>query len=160
MFGPTLIDLNLVKFRYYPFVISLDKCNENFNVLSICNSNQKWNNETCQCGCNSYCTSRKDYSWNPSTCICENRKYLKSIADASVIAFDEIISAMDIISTKITIATNVSINFDDKKVKYKNDCNILHTVLLVIIFLLKITIICYHYAKHSSKQKGINALTK
>ena len=65
---------------------------------------------------------------------------------------------MDILSTKKTntIATNVkstaSINCQSKKVR---DCYILHTALLVIILILMITIIFYHYAK----QKCINALT-
>ena len=47
---------------------------------------------------------------------------------------------MDIASTKITntIVTNVSINCHNKKVRYKVDCYILHTVLVVIILLLKI----------------------
>ena len=47
---------------------------------------------------------------------------------------------MDIASTKITntIATNVSINCHNKKVRYKVDCYILHIVLVVIILLLKI----------------------
>ena len=72
---------------------------------------------------------------------------------------------MDTISTKMTntVGTNatsaVSINFHSEKVRYKIDCYILHTVLLLIILLLVITIICYHYAKHRSKQKGIDALT-
>ena len=57
-----------------------------------------------------------------------------------------------------TIVTNVSIDSDDKKVRYKIDCYVLHTVLLVIILLLIITIICYNYAKHRSKQKGVDAL--
>ena len=39
---------------------------------------------------------------NPSTCICKNVKYMKSIADSSVIERDEITSVMDIVSTKIT----------------------------------------------------------
>ena len=78
-----------------------------------------------------------------------------------MIACDEILSVMDIASTKITntIAKNVSINSDDKKVRYKIDCYILHAVLLVIILLLIITVICYHFAKHRSKQKGNDALT-
>ena len=68
------------------------------------------------------------------------------------------ISVMDIVSRKKTnnIATNVSVNCQSKKVR---DCYILHTVLLVTILLLIITIICYHYAKHRSKQKDINVLT-
>ena len=54
---------------------------------------------------------------------------------------------MDIVSTKVknTIATIVSINFDDKKVRDKIDCYIFHTVLLSIILLLIITIIRCHY---------------
>ena len=74
---------------------------------------------------------------------------------------DEIIIAMDNVSTKKTntiatktnnIATNVtstaSINCHGKNVR---DCYISHTVLLVIILPLIITIICHHY----TKQKGI-----
>ena len=85
-------------------------------------------------------------------------KYLKSIADTSVIECDELITVMDIISTKKTntIGTNVmstaSINCHSKKVR---DCYILHTVLLVIILLLIITIICCHYIK----QKSVDELT-
>ena len=41
-----------------------------------------------KCECNNYRKCKKDYSWNPSTFICENDKYLKSIADTSVIEFD------------------------------------------------------------------------
>ena len=52
-----------------------------------------------------------------------------------------------------TIATNVSINSDDKKLGFKIDCYILHTVLLLIILLLIITIICYHYVKHKGQKK-------
>ena len=67
-----------------------------------------------------------------------------------MIEYDEIITVMDIVSTKKTnaIATNfpstVSINCHSEKVA---DCYIWHTVLLVIILLLIITIIYYHYAK-------------
>ena len=42
---------------------------------TTCNSNKKWNNEKCQCGCEKYCTCAKSYSWNRSTSICENRNY-------------------------------------------------------------------------------------
>ena len=44
-------------------------------------------------------TCKKYYSWNPSTCICENRWYWKYIVDDSVIACDEIIYFMNIVST-------------------------------------------------------------
>ena len=126
-----------------------------------CNSNQKQSSETCPCECKNYHKCKKDYSWNPSTCICENSKYLKSMADTSVITCDEIISVMKIVSTKMTntIGTNVTKNCRSQKVRYKFYCYILHTVLLGIILLLIITIICYHYAKHRSKQKSIDVLT-
>ena len=78
----------------------------------------------------------------------------KSTGDISVITCYEFIHVMDIVSTKVTntIATNVSIHSDSKKVRYKLDCYIVHTVLLVIILLLIVFIICYLYAKHRSKQ--------
>ena len=68
---------------------------------------------------------------------------------------------MDIASIKITntIATNVTKNCHSKKVRYKFDCSILHRVLLAIILLLIITSVCYCYAKHRSKQKGLDELT-
>ena len=46
--------------------------------------------------------------------------------------------------TKMTniIPTNVSTNSDGKKVRYKIDCHILHTVFLVIILIFIISIIC------------------
>ena len=31
---PTLFDMNSVKLKYYPFMISMDKCAGSFNVLS------------------------------------------------------------------------------------------------------------------------------
>ena len=116
--------------------ISCD-CKCKFNS-TICNSNQKWNNKTCQCECKNYRTCKKDYGWNPSTCICENNKYLKSIANTSMIECDEVIIIVDNVSTKKrnTIATNVtstaSINCHSKK---ERDCYILHTVLVAIILL-------------------------
>ena len=99
--------------------ISCD-CNCKFNSTT-CNLNQKWNNKACQCECKNYRTCKKDYSWNPSIRICEYSKHLKSIADTSVIMCVEVISVMDIVSTKRTntVATNIWINCDNKKVRYK-----------------------------------------
>ena len=34
MVRPTLIDLNPVEYKYYPFMISLDKCSGSANFLS------------------------------------------------------------------------------------------------------------------------------
>ena len=62
------------------------KCKVN---STVCNSNQKWNNKTCQCEYKNYCTCKKDHSWNPGTCNCENSKYLKI---TSVTECDGIIS--------------------------------------------------------------------
>ena len=132
MIRPTITDMNPVELKYYPFMISLNKCTGIFNVLSqkicvpketkdinvktfnmitnknedkaitehiscdskfkfnstMCNSSQKWNNETCQCQCKSYHNCKKYYSWNPSTCICEYSKYLKSTVDTLVAECD------------------------------------------------------------------------
>ena len=105
-------------------------CKWKFNSTT-CNSNKKLNNETCQCECKNYHACKKGYFWKPSTCICENNKYLISIVDTSLIKCDEIVSVVDIVSTKITnvVATNVSINSDDRKGRYKNDCYILHSFI-------------------------------
>ena len=98
-------------------------CKWKFNSAT-CNSKQKWNNETCQRECKNYVQNY--YGQNPSTCICENGKYLKSITDTSVIAYDEIMYVMDIVSTNMTntITTNatstVSINCHNKKVRYES----------------------------------------
>ena len=55
-----------------------------------------------------------------------------------------------------TVTSTVSINSDDTKVRYKLNCYILHTFLLVTRLLFMITISCYHYAKHRSKQKNVD----
>ena len=71
---------------------------------------------------------------------------------------------MDIVSTNVTnaiptsVTSTVSINYDDKKVRYKMDCYILCTVLLMIILLFIIAITCDHYTKHRSKLKNVNVL--
>ena len=104
--------------------ISCD-CKCKFNSTT-CNSNQKWNNRICQCECKNYRRCKKNYSWDPGRCICDNSKYLKSIADTSVIECDEIIFAMNIVSTKManTLATNVTKHCHSKNVRYKFDCYI------------------------------------
>ena len=111
----------------------------------------------------------KDYISNPPTCSCENSKYVGSIIDDPMITCDEIINAANSVSTNVsanlmsTVSTNIvsnaSVNFHNKKVRYKMDFYILHTILLVLLLLFIITIICYHYAKHRSKQKNIGTLT-
>ena len=109
------------------------------------NSNQKWNNKTCEGEYKTYRECKKYYSWNSITCISDNSMYLKRITDTSVIACDEIISVMDFVSIKMTttIVTYLSINCQTKNVR---DCYIFHTVLLAIILLLTIFIICYYDA--------------
>ena len=80
-------------------------------------------------------------------------------ANTQVITYDEIISVMDNVLTKMTstIATNVTESYHSKKVRYKFDCQILHTVLLAIILLLVITIICYYNTRNRSKYKDMDA---
>ena len=38
-------------------------------VSTASNSNQKWNNKTCQCQFTIYQICKENYSWIPSTCI-------------------------------------------------------------------------------------------
>ena len=59
-------------------------------------------------------------------------KYLKSIVDSLVIVRNEI-NVMNSVSANVTSA--LSINNDDKNVRYEMDCYILHTFLLVTIFI-------------------------
>ena len=40
-------------------------------------SNQKWNNDKCQCKFKKYCMWKKDYNWIPRKCVCEKSRYLK-----------------------------------------------------------------------------------
>ena len=98
------------------------------------NSNPEWNNDECQCECKKYCTCKKDYGWNPIIGICGNGK-------------------KDCWYFSNCVWWNYKIKFQNKKVRYKMDCYILHTVLLVIILLFIFAIICYHHAKHRSKLK-------
>ena len=79
---------------------------------------------------------------------------------------DEAISTIYSVSTNVANATSttatstVLINSNDKinqnrmikKVRYKMDCYILYTFLLVTMLQFITTIICYHNAKHRSKQ--------
>ena len=70
---------------------------------------------------------------------------------------DEIINDSDSVSTNVlaSVRSTVSRNFNNKKVRYKMDCDILHIVLLVIILLFIIAIICFNYAKHKSELKNV-----
>ena len=79
----------------------------------------------------------------------------KKYVNYSKIVSGERMHVMDIVSANMTniMPTNVSTKKDGTKAR-------LCTVLLMIILLLKITIICYHYAKHRSKQKHVGTLTK
>ena len=54
-------------------------------------------------------------------CSCENHEYLGSTIDDSVITVDEIINTADSVSKIVlkNIASTASINFHNKKVRYK-----------------------------------------
>ena len=115
------------------------------------NSNQKWNNRTCQHECKNYRNCEKDYKWNPGTGNFDNIKYLNSFDDTSVIKCDEIVIVMCSINEKTnTKGTNITstafINCHNENVR---DWYILHTVFLVIKLLLIIIFICYYCAKRN-----------
>ena len=84
--------------------------------------------------CKNYQTCKKGYSWNTSICVSENGRYLKSVADDSLITCDEIMNGTGSVSTNVT--STVLKKFHNKKVRCKIGL---------------IAIICFHYAKHKSK---------
>ena len=66
---------------------------------------------------------------------------------------NKIINVTDSVSANVTytnVASTMSINSDDKKVRYKMHCYVLHTFLLLIVILLFRTagFFCYHYLKY------------
>ena len=98
----------------------------------MCSSNEKWNNDKCQCECKKYGTCKKDYRWNPSIYICDNSKRLQYIIDYSVVVCDETVYVMDTVSTNVANKqqrrqgkqlyqqgrpTNVSTDYNGKKSK-------------------------------------------
>ena len=105
MFRPALIDLNHVELKYYPLMISLDKCNGSCNVLypKICVPEERKDtsvkvfnitnkNETkvmaihilCdgKCKFNST-TCNSNQKWNSKTCQCECKNYCTCKKDYS-----------------------------------------------------------------------------
>ena len=132
-------------------ILSDFKCKFN---STTCNSNQKWNNDKCQCECKRYYTSKKDYSWNPSKCICE---YCSIIGDDSVIVCGKIVNDKDSVSTILTkhmptnVMSTVPINSYHKKITREKSNFLIHTISLVVICLLLLAVIsiscCYYYKR-------------
>ena len=88
MVRPTIIDLNPVKLKYYPIMISLDKCTGSCNVLSpkICVSketkhiNIKAKTMTKYISCDFKCifnstTCSSNQKWNNKTCQIQCKNY-------------------------------------------------------------------------------------
>ena len=74
------------------------------------NSNQKLNNDKCQCECKHLKedhVSKKDYIWNPATCSCKSGKFLASFTDDSAITCDETIKETKTIPTNLTEKSNL-----------------------------------------------------
>ena len=133
-------------------------CKCKFNSTA-CNSNQKWNNDNANASVKCECIVRAQKFI--VGVLAYNSRYLKSIIDGSVMMCDDIINVANSVSTNgtYTLSTNVTntvitkvtrtvpINSDGKNVRYKMDCYILYTVLLVDILLFIIPIACYHCEK-------------
>ena len=49
------------------------KCNFD---STTCNSNQKWNNKTCQYECKIYRKCKSNCNWSPSACVSDTSKYI------------------------------------------------------------------------------------
>ena len=98
MIRPTLLDLNPVELRYYPFMISLDKYSESCNILlpkicvpkktkdisvKACNMIAKKNEAktmtkhiSCDCKCKfNSATCNSNQKWNNKTRQCECKSY-------------------------------------------------------------------------------------
>ena len=73
------------------------------------NSDQKWNNKTCQCECKNCCTCKRDYSLNPGTCICENSKNSNSHRICSV----DSITGLQVVSHHTTHPKIYKLEFGD-----------------------------------------------
>lgn len=58
-------------------------------------------------------------------------------------------------SLTVIVVKTVSINSNDRKVRYKKECYMLDTVTDMGM----VTIFCYHCAKHRPKRKSIDTLT-
>ena len=84
--------INRVNMKVYNFLMRLNetrkvlwhdscKCVCRLN-LSVCNSKQIWNSDTCKCDCNEdfagIMTCNKGYMWNRSTCECQCDMWCKS----------------------------------------------------------------------------------
>ena len=111
-----------MKLKQWPMTKNISRdCYCKFNSTK-CNSNQKWNNKTCQHEGKNYFKRQNIKAVIPAHLFIrnENSKYLKIITDTSVIVCDEIIDVMDIVSTKMVnkVARNtVPINSDSKKMR-------------------------------------------
>ena len=112
-----------------------------------CNSNQKWNNDKCQCECKKHHISEKVYIWNPATCSCKNGKYLANIIDNSVITCDEIMDAE-------TKAVTTNFNKENAICKTKKFYIFLFFLLITIVLFIAVSIYCC-LIKHTSKQKHL-----
>ena len=98
----------------------------------------------------------KSFTLSPS--ICDNNKHLKYIIkDCNCLpinytCYRKCINKCDKYYTNIILLTNVastlSINSDDKRVRCKTECYILYTFLLASILLFRITIVWYYDASY------------
>ena len=107
MVRPNLIDVNPFELKFYPFMVSIDKCSGSFNVFSskICVQKKKNKNKnkrhkcysisydnnistneakamekhiSCDCKCKFNCTTcNLNPKWNNQTCKCECKNYRK-----------------------------------------------------------------------------------
>ena len=113
---------------------------------SVCNSKQRWNHDECWCKCkelNDWCSCKDDYIWNPNTCDYECKKAHKvneyvvfKNCSCEKCLFDKLVLAYE---DEILNATEASI--DEKKLTCKKNNCLIHTISLVIIYLLLLVVI-------------------
>ena len=116
-----------------------------------CNSDQRHNNDKCQCECKKIHVCEKDYVWDPAACNCENGKYLAIIKDNSVITCDELLESYG--EEIKTIPTNL--NEQNITVKAQNFYILLVFLLITIALLITVgkTKTFFTISRHKIKKK-------
>ena len=101
---------------------------------SVCNLKQKWNDDKFRYECkelDNWSSCKDNYIWNPSTRDCECNKAHVKLMNIYIL---KLVHAKNAYSLDILNTTAISL--DDKKLTCEKKNCLIHTILLVIIFLL------------------------
>ena len=120
------------------------KCVYRLN-LSVCNSKQIWNSDTCKCDCNEdfagIISCDQGYTWNPSTCACKCDMWCKPGQDLD---HKKCVCKNKLIDRVIAECTNI-INetmINDKNNIANDDTTIIFISLFSVLLFIGITCFC------------------